>query len=64
MRRTCQHVITLAFLCLIIAGRGQEGNYKFDNYGNQSMLLNGNVTGSATDLGLAYYNPARLVFVD
>lgn len=64
MRRTCQHLITVAFLCLIVSGRGQEGNYKFDNYGNQSMLLNGNVTGSATDLGLAYYNPARLVFVD
>jgi hypothetical protein len=28
------------------------------------MLLNGNATGSATDLGLAYYNPARLIFVD
>lgn len=59
-----QFVLRLAFLCLMVAGKGQEGNYKFDNYGNQSMLLNGNVTGSATDLGLAYYNPARLVFVD
>ena len=64
MRRTGHNLITLAFFCLIVAGRGQEGNYKFDNYGNQSMLLNGNVTGSATDLGLAFYNPARLVTVD
>ncbi|UCD62009.1 MAG: hypothetical protein JSV59_05445 [Flavobacteriaceae bacterium] len=64
MRPTCHYLITLALLCLIVVGRGQEGNYKFDNYGNQSMLLNGNVTGSATDLGLAFYNPARLVFVD
>lgn len=39
---------------MIPAGRGQEGNYKFDNYGNQSMLLNGNVTGSATDLSLKW----------
>ena len=42
----------------------QEGNYKFENFGNQSILLNGNVTGSVSDLGLTYYNPARLALVD
>lgn len=42
----------------------QEGNYKFENFGNQSILLNGNVTGSVSDLGLAYYNPARLGLVE
>ncbi len=44
--------------------QSQEGNYTFENYGNQSVLLNGNVTGSAGDLGLTYYNPARLALID
>ncbi len=39
---------------------GQQGNYQFNNYGNRSMLLSGNVTGSVQDLGLTYYNPSRL----
>ena len=43
---------------------GQEGNYKFENFGNQSVLLNGNVTGSVADLGLVYYNPARLGLIE
>ena len=42
----------------------QEGNYTFENYGNETVLLNGNVTGSASDLGLAYYNPARLALIE
>ncbi|MGB5315520.1 MAG: hypothetical protein WBN56_05925, partial [Robiginitalea sp.] len=44
--------------------RAQEGNYKFENFGNQSVLLNGSVTGSAADLGLTYYNPARLGLIE
>ena len=43
---------------------GQEGNYKFENFGNQSVLLNGNVTGSVNDLGLVFYNPARLGLIE
>ncbi len=43
---------------------GQEGNYKSENFGNQSVLLNGNVTGSVSDLGLTYYNPARLGLIE
>ena len=36
---------------LILSGcvcslQAQEGNYKFEAFGNQSVLLNGNVTGS------------------
>lgn len=42
----------------------QVGNYRYENFGNLSILLSGNVTGSVTDLGLTYYNPARLPFVD
>ncbi|MGB5509578.1 hypothetical protein [Robiginitalea sp.] len=43
---------------------GQEGNYKFENFGNQSVLLSGNVTGSVADLGLVFYNPARLGLIE
>ncbi len=42
----------------------QEGNYRFENFGNQSVLLNGSVTGSVSDLGLVYYNPARLALIE
>ncbi|MCO5725988.1 hypothetical protein [Robiginitalea marina] len=52
----------LASLPMILLG--QEGNYKFENFGNQSVLLNGNVTGSVSDLGLTYYNPARLALIE
>ncbi|WP_282080781.1 hypothetical protein [Aquimarina algiphila] len=41
-----------------------QGNYRIENYGNRSILLNGNVTGSVEDLGLAYYNPSRLGLID
>lgn len=53
-------IFTTSSLSLI----GQEGNYKFENFGNRSILLNGNVTGSVEDLGLTYYNPARLATVE
>ena len=38
----------------------QYGNYRFNNFGNRSILLAGNVTGSVSDIGLAYYNPSFL----
>lgn len=41
-----------------------QGNYRLENFGNKSILLNGNVTGTVSDLGLSYYNPARLGLVD
>ncbi len=41
-----------------------QRNYKFENFGNRSILLNGNVTGSVDDLGATYYNPARLALVE
>ena len=50
--------------CLLIMASAQEGNYRFETYGNQSVLLSGNVTGSAEDLGLTFYNPARLAFIE
>ena len=52
---------------LILAGLfsySQRGNYKFNNFGNRSILLSGNVTGSVSDIGLAYYNPAFLTDIE
>ncbi|MEJ2163133.1 MAG: hypothetical protein P8X60_07435 [Robiginitalea sp.] len=56
--------LVLFLMACSIPLSGQEGNYKFDNFGNQSVLLNGNVTGSVADLGLVYYNPARLGLIE
>ncbi len=41
-----------------------QGYYNRENFGNRSLLLSGNVTGSVEDLGLTYYNPARIALVD
>ncbi|TRZ41836.1 hypothetical protein [Robertkochia solimangrovi] len=41
-----------------------QRSYRYENYGNKSVLLNGNVTGSVTDLGAVFYNPARLALVE
>jgi hypothetical protein len=49
---------------LAIFSYAQQGNYKFNNFGNRSILLSGNVTGSVTDIGLTYYNPSRLTEVE
>ena len=63
-----RQVISVLSLLFILAipnhSFGQEGNYRYESYGNQSVLLNGNVTGSAEDLGLTFYNPARLAFIE
>jgi hypothetical protein len=52
--------IRLIFVFISMYSWGQQGNYKFNNFGNRSILLSGNVTGSVSDIGLVYYNPARL----
>ena len=49
----------LAFGSMIYA----QGNYRKEHYGNRSILLNGNVTGSVDDLGLVFYNPSRLALI-
>ncbi len=41
-----------------------QGYYNGENFGNRSILLSGNVTGSVDDLGLTYYNPARLALIE
>ena len=55
--------ILIALFFLSYYAFSQQGNYKFNSYGNRSILLSGNVTGSVEDLGLTYYNPARLTEV-
>ena len=40
-----------------------QGYYNNENFGNRSLLLSGNVTGSVNDLGLTYYNPARIALI-
>jgi len=58
----------LLLICLLslipVLAFAQQGNYKFNNYGNRSVILTGNVTGSVTDIGLTYYNPARLTQIE
>lgn len=41
-----------------------QGYYNQENFGNRSLLLSGNVTGSVDDLGLTYYNPARIALIE
>ena len=41
-----------------------QGYYNNENFGNRSLLLGGNVTGSVDDLGLTYYNPARIALIE
>lgn len=62
INKTYLQLIILFFYCngYVIA----QGNYRLENFGNKSILLNGNVTGTVSDLGLSYYNPARLGLVD
>ena len=57
----------LLFIGLIlfsVNSMAQDGHYWTQPYGNKSMLLNGTVSGSVSDLGAVYYNPARLGLVD
>lgn len=48
----------------IMPNWSQQGNYNYNNFGNRSILLSGNVTGSVTDIGLVFYNPARLTSIE
>jgi len=59
----CGYIRILIIYCFPILLFGQ-GYYNQENFGNRSMLLSGNVTGSVDDLGLTYYNPARIALVE
>jgi len=54
-------IFLLIFLPIVLVG---QGYYNQENFGNRSLLLGGNVTGSVEDLGLTYYNPARIALVE
>ncbi len=56
-------IVFIAYLAVATIAYGQQ-NYKFENFGDRSMLLNGNVTGSVNDLGATYYNPSRLTTIE
>lgn len=65
MRRSA----TLAGLLLVSLGAplpapGQVANHWSEQFGNRSMLLSGGVIGSVSDLGLVFYNPARLALIE
>ncbi len=57
-------IIGLTFLVSSNMFLYSQGNYRREHYGNRSILLNGNVTGSVDDLGLTFYNPSRLALID
>ena len=57
------NVTKLIFLFFPLLCIGQ-GFYNSENFGNRSLLLGGNVTGSVDDLGLTYYNPARIALLE
>jgi len=54
-------ISTTLFIPLGLIG---QGYYNEENFGNRSILLSGNVTGSVDDLGLTYYNPARIALIE
>ena len=58
------NILLLIFSFSLGHNYAQQANYKFNNFGNRSILLSGNVTGSVTDLGLVYYNPSRLTEIE
>ena len=59
-----KHQLVIWFIFCAFCVNAQQGNYRFNNFGNRSILLAGNVTGSVSDLGLTYYNPSFLAESD
>ncbi|WGH76181.1 hypothetical protein P8625_03155 [Tenacibaculum tangerinum] len=57
------HIHILLFVLVNSAVFFGQQNYKYENFGDKSIVLNGNVTGSVSDLGATYYNPARLTTI-
>ena len=63
LKTICKGTLSLLLVTLSYSGWSQRG-YEYENFGNRSVLLNGNVTGSVDDLGAVYYNPARLALIE
>ena len=63
MKRNIKIPLTIGLVIINSICIYSQGNYRLENFGNRSVLLSGVVTGSVEDLGLTYYNPARLALV-
>lgn len=50
-----------AFLVHSVPVAAQSSHYWGNQFGSESVLLNGTVIGSVTDMGAVYYNPARIL---
>ena len=57
-------ILIIILICIVSNLLTAQGYYNQENFGNRSILLTGNVTGSVDDLGLTFYNPARLALID
>ena len=57
-------IVMIILICIVPNLLLAQGYYNQENFGNRSILLTGNVTGSVDDLGLAFYNPARLALIE
>lgn len=58
-----ESLIAILF-CFLQFSTFAQGHYNNENFGNRSLLLSGNVTGSVDDLGLTYYNPGRISLIE
>lgn len=61
------HIKTISLFITLFCNAAlifSQGNYNDENFGNKSILLSGSVTGSVEDLGLTYYNPARIALIE
>lgn len=62
---TMRFLINISVVVMMIPALVEsQGFYNNENFGNRSILLGGNVTGSVEDLGLTYYNPARIALIE
>ncbi|THD65717.1 hypothetical protein E7Z59_14105 [Robertkochia marina] len=59
-----RRLLLLILFQLTILSMQAQRSYRYENFGNRSVLLNGNVTGSVNDLGGVFYNPARLAIIE
>ena len=57
-------IVMIILICIVPNLLLAQGYYNQENFGNRSILLTGNVTGSVDDLGLTFYNPARLALIE
>ena len=52
MKNTLYNILVILFITHYTTG--QQGNYKFENFDNGSILLSGNVKGSSEDIVLTH----------